>query len=1085
MRAGGDRWERARALFDAARTLAAEERAAFLDAQCEDDGMRADVDRLLRAHAALEGGAGGNFLKLDTDRAGALLSSSGSGPVPEDPGPGDTLGRYRIERRLARGGMGVVYLAHDSRLDRPAALKLLPRHLGLDATARRRFEEEARAASALDHPNIATVYDIGDAPDGRVFIAMAFYEGGTLRDEIERGPLPLPRALSFAIQIAGAVAAAHRRGMVHRDIKPGNVIVTPGDVAKLVDFGIAKFSGSAQTRTGGMPGTVAYMSPEQSRGDAVGPPADVWAMGVTLYEMLAGRRPFRAEGGDATIYAIRHDDPDPVDRVRPGIPKKLARIVARCLRKDPDRRYRDADALLTALGALDPGGAARPRTGWSTWSTRAVRSAVLGALLILVIGAGLAWPGLRTGDVVTEDAAAVPLVERRLAVLPLVNDSRDPADAYFSEAVTEELISGLSALPELRVIAHASVAGFQDPGGSMAEIGRELGVGALLVGRLRKTDERVSLSLALVEAPSQEELWAGEYDANVADLPALQREIGEHVLGALRLEASGRGMAQAPGSPPAYVEYLKGRYFLGKHDVASFALARDHFQRALDLDPTFARAWSGLADAFVHLASIMGLSATEAYPRAREAAERALALDPGLAEAHAALGVAMAVHFWDSEAAERHYRRAIELDPSSAWAHGAYARYLRNRGRFDEALAAAGRAQELDPLSAFPHIEEAIIHYVAGRHDEAIAKGQRLLAAAPDLVLAYNGLALNYAQLGRYDDALAALDRTDLHGENLNTTAIRGVVFALAGRQADAREVLARLEEIAHTQPVSAFHHATIHTSLGEHDLALDLLEQGARERASYLELLKVEPLLSPLRSDPRFNDLLRLVGLQDRPDPGVPEGQETFGPSDSRDPRSLDDDEGHGGSADLIEELPGARLVRNELEPVVLVQIPAVEPVAPLRRRGRDDPRRWLPISELDRGAHRHGDGVRREVGSREANQIVPRIVPEVDDHHRRFDREGHRRDGHAGDGGGRPGRAHDHGSETAGARVPVVGVRACGRGCPLRSREAATRQSPFPLRHGPGDQPVREPLQVFTGPVARWGWPGDTRRSPASPGR
>jgi len=863
MSASSERWERLRALFDEARALPAGSRAAFLDAECTDNGLRAEVDALLRAYAALEGGAEVGFLELDAHRAATLLTPDGAVLAGEDPGPGDTLGRYRIERRLAHGGMGVVYLAYDARLDRPAALKLLPRHLSLDAAARRRFEEEARAASALDHPHIATVYDIGDAPDGRVFIAMAYYEGETLREEIERGPLPLPRALSLATQIADALAAAHRRGIVHRDVKPGNVIVTPDGVAKLVDFGIAKVSGSALTQPGATPGTVAYMSPEQTRGDEVDARTDLWALGVILYEMLTGERPFQGDQNDAVIFAIRHDESEPPNRIRPDVPPAVASVVARCLEKVPDRRYRDATGLLGALRALGPTGSARSQPGSGT---AAARFGMVG-LLVLVLAGIVFWPAWRAGDAPTEEATVASLAERRLAVLPLMNESPDPEDAYFSDALTDELVSSLSRLPRLRVIAHPSVPSSQDSDASMAHSGRALGAGALLTGRLRKSGDRVHLSLTLVEVASQEQLWTGDYDVHVGQMPALQRVIGEAMATALGLEprvgAPRRLAHRTPESEATYVEYLKGRYFLGRHDVPSFASARDHFQRALDFDPTFAPAWSGLADAFVHLASIMGLSASEAYPRARAAAERALALDPELADAHAALATALAIHYWDRDAAERHFRRAIELDPSSARGYGAYAQHLRNLGRFDEALVAVGMAQELDPLSAFPHIEEAIILYMAGRHHEAIDKGQRLLAASPDLVLAHNGLALNYAQQGRYDEALAALDRTDRESEQVNTLAIRGVVLAMAGHGVEARRVLDRLDELARDQPVSVFHHASIYVSLGEHDAALALLEEGARERASYLQLLKVEPIFAPLRPDPRFRELLRRVGVE------------------------------------------------------------------------------------------------------------------------------------------------------------------------------------------------------------------------------
>jgi tetratricopeptide (TPR) repeat protein len=750
-----ERWEHVRALFEAVRMLPRARRAAFLDDACQDVELRAEVDALLRAHAALESGAGKEFLQnLDAGRVAALLASTEAAETDlDDLSPGAMLGRYRIVRRLGRGGMGVVYLAHDPRLDRPAALKLLPRHLSLDETARRRFEEEARAASSLDHPHLATVYEIADAPDGRVFIAMAFYDGETLREEIERGPLPIARAVALTGQLADALAAAHRLGIVHRDVKPGNVIVTRDGAATLVDFGVAKMAGSALTQTGATPGTVAYMSPEQTRGGAIDARADVWSLGVMLYEMLSGRRPFHADGEGAVIYAIRHDDPEPLDRVRPGVSQELARVVSRCLRKSPDRRYRDAGALLAALRALSPDGAERRGRAWHS-------------------------------------------------------------AAVFSGAIA--LLAALS-------------------------------VGAVMI--------------------YQDRLWAEDYGADVAEVPAVQHAIGERLTAALGLDARGaaprRPVERGPEAAPAYVEYRKGRYYLGKHDVQSFGAARDLFQRALDLDPTFAPAWGGLASAFVHLASVMGLESSEAYPRARAAAEEALALDPDLASAHTALGTALAVHYWDPDAAERHFRQAIVLDPSSAWAFGAYARHLRNQARFDEALAAVGRAQDLDSLSAFPHIEEAIIHYMAGRHHEAIAKSRRLLAARPDLVMAHHGIALNYAQLGKYDDALAALDRIDREGEHVNTLAIRGVVFALAGREADARRALARLDDFAAAQPVSSFHRAAIHVSLGDHDVALELLEDGERERASYLHLLGVEPIFAPLRSNPRFLALLTRIGLQ------------------------------------------------------------------------------------------------------------------------------------------------------------------------------------------------------------------------------
>jgi eukaryotic-like serine/threonine-protein kinase len=864
-----ERWQRVGELFDEARQRPAAQWCDFLQAACPDDSVRAEVETLLRSHAALQGPVGGDFLEgLDVDRAARLLTRSHDhvSPEAEELSPGESIGRYRIVRRVGAGGMGVVYLAHDPRLDRPAAVKLLSAHLTLDPAARRRFEEEARAPSALDHPHIATVYEVGDAPGGRLYIAMAYYEGETLRQALDREPLPIRRVLELGAQIASALAAAHRHGIVHRDVKPANVVVTEEGVAKLVDFGVAKAAGRALTRTGTLPGTVAYMSPEQTAGDVVDPRTDVWAMGVMLYEMLAGRHPFVADGEQPLIHRIRHDEPTALERVRPGVPPELATLVSRCLSKSAAARYPDAGALLGALRAVDAGAAVHTRQPWR----HSLVISVLVAFALAAAGTMALWSALPVrGD--APGVVAVWNAGDRLAVLPLAYESPDPEDAYFAEAMTDELIAGLSGMDGLRVMSRASIMTYQDRGSDvdLAKASRELGAAALLAGTLHRTAQSVRLSLQLVDAATQERLWTAELETDAADVPALSRAAAAHVAAALQVSRAvaplGAVADRAPERADAYTEYLRGRYFLGKRDERSFGAARDHFLRALDHDPTFARAWSGLSDAYNRLGGLSGLPQEEAYPRARAAAERALALDPHLADAHASLATALVSYYWDADAAGRHLRRALELDPSAATAYEAYARHLRNLGRFDDALVEARTAQELDPLSSSAHIEEAIIHYVAGRHDQAIAKLQRLLAASPDVAYAHHGLALNYAQQRRYDEALAALDR--VQPPHVNTRAIRGVVHAMAGQQAEARRMLAVLHELARKQPVSVFHKAAIHARLGEHDRALALLEEGIAARDPYLLLLKVEPIFETLRPLPRFQAVLDLAGLSS----GVP----------------------------------------------------------------------------------------------------------------------------------------------------------------------------------------------------------------------
>jgi TolB-like protein/Tfp pilus assembly protein PilF len=865
-----DRWERARELFESARALPPDRRAVFLQDAGTDAALRDEVAALLRAHDALEAGAGERFLNLlDGERASTLLARAGegeAGPDPEGLCPGEVLGRWRIVRRLGQGGMGVVYLAHDERLDRPVALKLLRRHLSLDDTARRRFEEEARAASALDHPHIGTVHEIGEAADGRVFLVMAYYEGETLRQRLERGPLPMAEAVALAIRIGEGLAAAHARGIVHRDVKPANVIVTPGGGIRIVDFGIAKIAGSVLTQTGATLGTVAYMSPEQTRGEAVDPRTDLWSLGVLLYEMLAGARPFRAENEQALIYAIRHDEPGPIRRLRPDVPRTLARNVERCLRKNPAERYADTTALLADLRAWQTApGTTRPR---QLWRQPAVRfGSTVGVLSLLLAGAIALWPEAQSSVAAPErSATSAAIAPPRLAVLPLANLGPDADDSYFADGLTEELISQLSNLRDLRVIAGSSVMRYRGTEKSVAEIGRELGVGAVLVGSIHKVGDRVRILVRLNDTRSQQPLWSADFESEVSRVPELQHEIARRVAAELNLRLPGEAVRaltrRQTEDAEAYELYLRGRFLLSNLDAASFAKARDYFQEAVQRDPGFARAWSGLADAYDHLAGQSALPSDEAYPRARAAAERALALDPELAEAHASLARALAWYFWDTEAAERHFRRAIELDPSDAAAHQGYAEYLRNLGRFDEALAEVQRAQELDPLTAYSHVERGIILYFAGRYDEALEQYRRLLHATPAANYTNIFVAMVQLQKGEHAAALASLQRMDPEERQPDALGVRGVVHARAGRPGEARRMLARLDELAAERRVPAFPRAAIHIHLGEHDRALHLLEQAVAERSWHVRMLKMEPLFAPLRPHPRFQTLLQEVGL-------------------------------------------------------------------------------------------------------------------------------------------------------------------------------------------------------------------------------
>jgi len=663
----------------------------------------------------------------------------------------------------------------------------------------------------------------------------------------------------MARQLANGLEAAHARGIVHRDIKPANVMVRPDGTAVILDFGVAKAAGSDITEPGTTPGTVAYMSPEQTRGGTIDARTDLWSLGVVLYEMLAGRRPFVADRPDAVIYAIRHDDPEPLRRLRPEVPEPLARVAHRCLAKNPQARYQDAAALSKALRRT----AADLASG--TQAKRRVFLAVAG-LTVAILGASVVWPRIQSGASSPGPGGQeeIPLANR-IAVLPLTDSSSGAEDAYFADGLTEELISRLSMVRTLRTTALTSVTPYKGTDKGLADVAGELGVGALLLGNVRRVEDRVQLSVRLVD-PTGREHWAESYDTTLVASTMVEQAIVERVAAALRVEmgeSERRRLAiRGTESAEAYTAYLKGRYYIDRADTWA---AKEQFDRALDLDPTFAGAWGGLARTYIQL-SYRGLLATrDAVPRARQAAERALELNPELAEAHAHLAGALNWYYWDRDGAEQHLRRAIELDPSAAWAYRALAVHYQNLGRFDDALSAAAKDRELDPLnSAASYNEEGLILALARRYDEALAKYQHVLQLEPENTSIYFYIALVYRAQGRYEDALAALQKTDPAGNQANAQTMRAFVLAQSGRVDEARRALAKLEEVSKTRPVSAFHHATTAIAFGEYDRALDLLERAAEERPWQLNLIKVAPEFDPLREEPRFQALLKRMNLAD-----------------------------------------------------------------------------------------------------------------------------------------------------------------------------------------------------------------------------
>ena len=814
--------------------------------------LREELESLLAAHEA----ASGYFERRQRADCRSRIVGALRPTTLTSCSVGQTFAQYQILEKLATGGMGVVFKAFDQRLERFVALKFLPARLSTDTSCKARLLAEAKAASALDHPNIGIVHDVGETTTGRLFIVMGFYEGETLERKNQRGRLPIGEALELTKQIASALAAAHQKGIVHRDVKPSNVFVARDGTAKLLDFGIATLAGSESARDGGVVGTLAYMSPEQTRGSTVDQRTDLWSLGVVLYEMLYGLRPFRADHDEALISAIRHDKWKPVDSVNGEIPAAVTRILGRCLEQDPDGRYGHAEEFLTDLEGLASAKSLRAvgpeRRRWHSlhYGNAAVVLSVVVAGILSVQS---------SKEPLLDYTVGVQTHANRLAVLPVILVNSHADENYLADGITEELITQLSGIGGLRVIARSSVMGYKGGSKSPTEIGRELAVETLLHGTMQITGGQMQITLHLVDTRTQKQVWTGNYTAPASELQTIRQEIAVRVAEALRVQLHGpeqlRLSKAATSSANAYLLYLKGLHLLDKRNDAAVRQAKDYFERALDLDPAFAQAWARLGDAYSALTALASLRAADAYPRSRAAAERALEFDPDLPEAHVTLATALSSYYWESEAAANHYRRALELNPSYADAHRLHAEYLRFAGRFDEALAEARQGEELDPLSPVHRIETGICLYWARRYDEAIEQFRRVAGVNPRFSYAQFFLALAFIQKQEYQKALSALSNPDAGG-SLQQETLRSYIHAVTGRETEARNGLDRLARLSRTQNVSPWHSAIIHTGLGEHDRALDLMEQAYRHRDWQVRMLPVEPILDPLRSHPRFRVL-------------------------------------------------------------------------------------------------------------------------------------------------------------------------------------------------------------------------------------
>ncbi|PYT00344.1 MAG: hypothetical protein DMF63_07165 [Acidobacteria bacterium] len=838
------RWRRVKNIFDAALDAAPEGRESLLAEACAGDpALREDVTHLLESFDRSD-----SFIETT-----AVAENLGlfDGPAPAI-SEGDQIGHYRIDKQIGSGGMGEVYLATDEKLGRRVAIKILREEFARHEDNVRRFLREAKAASSLNHPNILVIHEISIG-DETNYIVSEFVEGETLRQRLGGKPLNLAEVLDITIQVAEALNTAHGASIVHRDIKPENIALRPDGYVKVLDFGLAKLvekredflqSDGNQTAKGIIMGTVNYMSPEQAKGNEVDERTDVFSLGVVLYEMIAGVTPFRGDTKSETFANLINAEPQPLSRHAPNIVGELERIVSNALSKEPGARYQTMKDLLTDLKGL------RKQLEFENgYNGNARRDTVTG------IFASGELPELLRPD------------RNSIAVLPFTNIGADVENEYFCDGLAEELLNALAKIKDLKVAARTSAFSFKGKNTTVSEIGNALNVRTVLEGSVRRSGDRLRITAKLINAEDGYQLWSERFDGEMRDIFKLQDEITLVVIDKLKVNFLSKEKAavlkRMTENPEAYQLYAKGKLHSSRLVLPEVQKGIAYFEQAIAVDPGYAPAYVELANAYTPMVLTNDARPSDVMPKAKAAARKAIELDDALAEAHTALAVTTFWYDFDPGEAEKQHRRALELDPRSSQSRFAYAHFLSNTGRHDEALVEIRRARELDPISLVTNAIEGQILFFAGEDDEALKSLQATAEMDSNFWLTSLFMTRIYMKRGSWDEAIAAATKArDLSHGNSEAIASIGSAQAKAGKTADARVILRDLEERAKVRYVPSCTLAQLYLALGEKEKALDLLEISFTNRAAIMAFLKVDPGWDALRSEPRFVGLMQKMNL-------------------------------------------------------------------------------------------------------------------------------------------------------------------------------------------------------------------------------